>query len=99
MASTNLIGDISTVITNGPNAASTAKAIAASGPILDYPGMTLSLKLTFQEAQVLLARLITDTDSTDSANLALLTGVAHALVGTSAPSAHVIADMNTVETN
>ncbi len=74
MSSTALITDINTVITNGPNAATKAKAIAAAGPIMDYPGVCNLVQMKFRELAVLIKSVITDTDATDSANLTLLQG-------------------------
>jgi len=80
-ASTTLITNLNTVITNGPNAATTAKAIAQAGPIEDYPGMVQSVLLNLEEAKDKLGGiggtggLIGLTDATDAANLALLQNI------------------------
>lgn len=99
MASTNLIGDITAVITTGPTSLTTAKAIAATGPVMDYPGNCRLVLLKFEEAVTLLARVITDTDSTDSVNLALLQGVQALLKGTASPATTPVADLMTVYTS
>jgi hypothetical protein len=65
MASTNLIADIGTVITNGPNAATLQLASLAAGPIGDYPGNNKSLRLHFQEAANLLGNIQGATDTGD----------------------------------
>ena len=98
-ASNQIITDITLVISNGPSATTTANAIAAAGPIQDYPGNTKLALLKFQEASVLLAKVIINTDSTDSANLTLLQGVQAALLHTASPSAALLADMATVYLN
>lgn len=66
MASTTLITDMATAISTGPSAASTAKAIAAAGPIVDLPGALKTVKLKLQEANVLLTQVIaSDIDAGD----------------------------------
>lgn len=66
MASTTLLTDMATAISTGPSAASTAKAIAAAGPIIDLPGGLKTVQLKLQEAKVLLSQIITsDIDSGD----------------------------------
>jgi hypothetical protein len=108
-ASSNLIADMGTVITNGPSTTTKANAIAAAGPIFDYAG-TCSLVLTkFQEASILLAAsgagtypkgILETTDSgTDGTNLGLLQAVQAALKGLTAPSITLLAALNTVITN
>jgi hypothetical protein len=99
-ASTNLIGDTTTVINNGPSTTTKANAIAAAGPIQDYPGNCQQSLLKLKEASVLLTAMKTDTDASgDATNLALLNGVLAALNGTGSPSSHVIADMKTMYSN
>lgn len=78
--STQMITDISTVITNGPNAATQALANVASGEIMDYPGNLNVALLKMQELQQLLTAIIGDTDASDAANLALLTKINNNLV-------------------
>jgi hypothetical protein len=96
-ASSALLTDVTTVITNGPSATTKANSIAAAGPINDYVGNTKGLLLKLQEASVLAKLLVTDTDSSgDSTNLALINGVVAALNGTGSPSTTLIADMKTV---
>lgn len=81
---TTIITDLSSVITTGPNAATLAKAIAATaqsgGGIMDYQGNVNLLKLKAQEMSVLIGRVIANTDSTDSANLTLLQNIQSDLV-------------------
>lgn len=97
-ASTSLIADTKTVIANGPNSATLAKAINPAGPIMDYAGNTGLLLLKLQEADVLLNKIKTDTDSSDSTNLTNINHVLAALEGTSSPSGTVITTMQTVFT-
>lgn len=79
-----LIADMNTVISNGPTAATTAKAIAPAGPIVDYPGQLQSVLLTLQEAKNKIGGgsgtggLIADTDAADP-NLATLQTVYNGL--------------------
>lgn len=71
--STVLLTDIQSVIDTAPGAATTAAAIAAAGPIMDYFGMLNSIKLHLQEAYTIAKLLHSVTDnSTDSANKTLL---------------------------
>jgi hypothetical protein len=65
-ASTQVITDITTVISTGPSNATTALAIVASGIIMDYPGNCKLLKLKFQEARNLVNKILTDTDANDA---------------------------------
>ena len=81
-ASTTLITNMKTVQTNGPSTVTQANAIAAAGPITDYPGMVNGVILMLEEVKITLggiggtAGLIGLTDpSTDAANLALLQNV------------------------
>ena len=103
-ASSNLLGDMGTVITTGPTAATTTKAIANAGPIMDYVGCCKLVVTKLQEAVELLGLsgipkgIITDTDSTDSTNLAKLTAVSNALTGGSSPSTTLVTDMGAVIT-
>lgn len=99
-ASSSLIADTTTVITNGPATVTKANAIAPAGPIQDYQGNCKLLLLKFQESEVLLKVMVTDTDASgDSANLALINGIIAALAGTSSPSTAVLTDIKTVLTN
>lgn len=102
-ASANLIANIGTVITNGPGAATTAKAINPTGPILDYPGMNKNIKEHFQETLVLLAAIKTNTNAADSANLTIINAVLSCLTGGSSgsgsPSVAAITGLQTVYTN
>lgn len=85
MSSSNMIGDIGTVITNGPSSSASnttlANAIAAAGPIMDYKGNCNLLLLNLKAAKNQLGRLIAVTDSTDSTNLTYLKGVLSCLSG------------------
>ena len=60
-----LIADANTMITNGPTAATTAKAIAAAGPIIDYAGSLQLYLLKVQEVKNLLNQLKAATDAAD----------------------------------
>jgi hypothetical protein len=74
--STNIPGDLQSVLTNGASATTKANAIAAGGPIQDYQGNVNLLLTKSQEMAVLIARVIAVTDSgTDSTNRNLLLGV------------------------
>ncbi len=64
-ASTQLITDMGTAITAGPNATSTANAIAAAGPIQDLKGQLELVRLKLQEARVMLLEIDTVVDSGD----------------------------------
>jgi len=82
MASTTLITNMKTVIANGPSSVTQANANAQAGPITDYVGMTKSVLLTLDEAEVKLngvagvAGLLALTDpTTDAANYTLLSNV------------------------
>src|SRR5689334_4452476 len=99
MASTNAISELGTIITNGAAAASVTKALAAAGPITDYVGMVNLALLTTKEISVLANQLKSATDSTDSANLALINGIIAWANGTSNPATTAIADATTVITN
>ena len=79
--SQQILTDITSVINNGPQGNTPALAIAASGYIMDYPGMTKSIKLHFQEAKRQLQLVIDDTDTNqDSTNLTLLQNILNDLV-------------------
>jgi hypothetical protein len=73
--SATAITGIGTVYTNGPNAATIAKAINPNGPIMDYPGNVSLIQLGLKEAAVQAKILVGVTDSTDATNLALLQGI------------------------
>jgi len=76
MASTQLITDTKSVLSNGPSAATTAKAIAAAGPIMDYTGQVNGLLTMLEEANRNATNLLTDTDqSTDAANYTLISNI------------------------
>ena len=79
--STQAITDIGTVITNGPNTATTAKAIAPAGYIMDYVGNCNLVRTKFKEAARLLTSIVSDTDTgTDSANKTLMQNIQLTLV-------------------
>lgn len=96
-ASTNLIGDMGSVVTNGPNAATIALAIAPAGPIMDYPGNTNLMLLNFKEASNLLTAVKGVTDAGDG-NLTNINAVLAALNGTGGPSSTVLTAMQAVIT-
>lgn len=74
--STHVITDMTTVITNGPSAATLSNCIAPSGAIMDYSGNTKLLKLKMQEISVLIGKIVAQTDpGSDATNLSLLQGV------------------------
>ena len=81
---TTIIADLKSVISTGPNAATKTKATAATaqtgGGMMDYQGNVNLLLLKAQEMAVLIGYVVANTDSTDSANLALLQGVQNDLV-------------------
>jgi hypothetical protein len=94
-ASTNIIGDLTTVYTNGPSSTTKANAIAANGPITDYPGVTQGGIISAGGALELLTAIKGDTDAGDG-NLTDIEAVMATLAGTSSPSATVITAMQTV---
>jgi hypothetical protein len=73
--STQMITDITTVITNGPNAATQALALAASGVIMDYVGMSQLALLQMYELLTTLNLLVGDTSASDATNLTLLENI------------------------
>lgn len=95
-ASSNLIGNMTTVTTNGPAAATLAAAIAAAGPIMDYQGNCQLALLKLKEAVINIARIKTVTNAADTANLALINKLLAALNGTSTPSTTLLADIASV---
>lgn len=97
-ASSTLIVDTTSLITNGPNSASLALSIAPAGPIQDSQGNARLAKLKLQEASLSIAKLLTVTDAGDGSK-ATITAVGHALDGLSAPSTTLLTDMATVITN
>jgi hypothetical protein len=102
--STNCIGDIKTVQTNGPSNGTLALAIAQAGPIMDYIGNVDLVKHKLQECVELIGLsgvpkgLITNTAAGDP-NLTTLTAVSNALTGGSAPSSTLVTNMTTVISN
>ena len=103
--STNLIGDITTVRTNGPAAQTQLNATNPVGfELTDYIAGTDNVGKRFKEALVLLGgasqdMIKYDTDSTDSANLALINGVIAILNGGGSPSVQALTDTQLVITN
>lgn len=93
--STNMLADIASVISNGPAAATLALSIVASGAIMDYQGNTALAQETLQEAKNMLTTVKAVTDSTDTAELALINGLLAVLSGTSNPSTQVLTDTAT----
>lgn len=93
-ASSNLIGDVGTVIANGPSTTTVANAIAAAGPINDYKGNCNLAKTALQETDRLLTAVKNATDSGDG-TLTQINAVIAALNGTGGPSTTLIADLAT----
>jgi len=60
-----IITQINTVISNGPTAATTTKANAAAGKIMDYPGNCKLVLLKLQECKNLVTDIVADTDAAD----------------------------------
>jgi len=99
-ASTNMIGDQTTVITNGPAAATIAAAIAAAGPINDYVGNCKNALVAMQGIAVHAAMLAGVTASgDDSTNKGLLNGIVALFKGTASPSTQATTDLKTVISN
>lgn len=99
-ASSALLTDTQSLITNGPSTLTKAASIAAAGPIMDYIGNTRLVQLKLQKAVQLLTACYTNTSSSDdTTNRTLLAAVIAALNGTSAPSTTLITDMQTAITN
>lgn len=94
-ASTNMLSDAKAIVTAGPAAATTAKAINPAGPIMDYVGNTQLCVTKVQETDNLLLRILSVTDGSDP-NKTNLTAVQHELTGGSAPSGTVITAMKAV---
>lgn len=97
-ASTNLYGDVATVISNGPNAATKTKNANPNGPIIDYVGVLNSLFLDLEYLKVLSGTILAATDSTDTTNITNLTAVNHALYGGGSPSGTLLTTVATVIT-
>lgn len=99
-ASTALLTDIGTVITNGPSANTKTAANAAAGPVQDVLGNAKLVQLKLQESKILLTALLANTSNSDDAtNRGLVNGVLAAINGTSTPSATVITDIKTIFTS
>lgn len=78
--STQIITDLKSVYTNGPQGSTQANSISASGVILDYIGMTQLAVVKAEELNIIVNQLITNTDASgDATNLALLNGVVNDL--------------------
>jgi hypothetical protein len=97
-ASTNLSGDVTTVISNGPNAATKTKNANPNGPIIDYTGVLNSMFLDLEYLKVLSGTILAATDSTDSSNVTALTAVNHALYGGGSPSGTLLTGVQGVIT-
>jgi len=78
--STQLITDLNSVASNGSTATTKANAIAAAGPIVDYPGTVESCAVDLSNLKQRIAVLISVTDAGDATNLALLQGINQVLV-------------------
>ena len=63
--SSALLTDIASVITTGPTTLSTAKSIAATGPINDLLGMLLLCQSKLKETKQLLTNIIAGLDASD----------------------------------
>ena len=59
------ITPLKSVIATGPTTATSTKAIAQAGPIMDYVGNLNVALVKLEEAKVLLTSIVTDTDSAD----------------------------------
>lgn len=100
MASTNIIGDINSVITNGPSATTKSNSLAAAGPINDYVGNCYASLVKAEEASKLANLVYGVTNASDDAtNRGLLAGIIALLNGTSSPSTTALADLKTVIAN
>lgn len=64
-ASTTLLTDAQTMITNGPTANTVAAAQAAAGPIQDYVGNLYLLQVKYKECKKLLTDIKAATDAGD----------------------------------
>lgn len=94
-ASTSAIVDITTVLSNGPTAATKVLAIAASGAIQDYVGNCEILQTKLKNAAQLLTMVLLVTDGSDG-QLSNLQGCLAALKGTSSPNATLVTTMKAV---
>ena len=73
--STNIIGDLNTVAAASPTAASTTKAIAAAGPILDLTGAINLAVLKARELANLCTQIKASSDSGDANYYTTITNV------------------------
>lgn len=96
-ASTNLIADMTTVVSDGPDSTTQANAIAAAGPIQDYVGNAAGALLKLQEADVALLAMLGIIDSSDGIKSGL-TAIQHALTGAGSPSSTLLTDIQTAIT-
>jgi len=92
VASTNLIGDATTLLGMTPTAASVALATNPNGPLQDISGNVGLVLNHFKEAAALLKIVNTVTDAADT-DKAKFTGVVNALTGGGSPSGTLLADM------
>jgi hypothetical protein len=88
-ATTAMLTDIGTVITNGPGATTIATVTAAAGPNFDYKGMIELIKLKAQDLSVMISAVKSATDGSDS-NLTNINKLLATIAGTSTPSATMI---------
>jgi hypothetical protein len=101
--STSMLADVTSVVTNGPNAATQALAIAAGGPIMDYTGNVRNVRRMIEEALVVLGGstlkgIKAVLDGADP-NLTLVNGLIALINGTGGPSTAALADLGTAITN
>jgi hypothetical protein len=76
-----ILANAKSIVTNGPNAATTVLCNAPGGPIMDYAGNASLLVLHLQEANVLATKMKSDTDTVaPDPNLALLNTILGQLV-------------------
>jgi hypothetical protein len=94
-ASTTLIVNLGTVITNGPGTLTKAACTAAAGPIGDYLGNCGLALLKLQEAEVLLKLIESVSDGSDTSK-ASITAVYHALAGLGGPDDTLLTTMAVV---
>lgn len=89
--STAMITDMTSVITNGPQAATTANAIAAAGPITDYPGVCKLQLEIMNEALNMLTLVNTVLDGSDPIKTTV-GALIDVLDGSGSPSTAVLTD-------
>jgi hypothetical protein len=98
-ASSSILANLATVISNGPSTTTLASCMAAAGPIMDYKGNCAVALLTFKEITAQLGQIKTVTDSTDATNLGLINKLIAVMNGTQTPSTTYITDITSVITN